>query len=405
MGSRYMPHIGMVALASQQYLAIAFIYSAIPVVLRANGASLQLVGLYGMALFAFTVNFLWAPVVDRWSLNRLGLRRSWILMTQVGTATVLTVMAFLNPRTDFVPIFLVSLALAAIAATQRIATLGYIAEVLDSGERPLGATLLGWGRVIGHVIGGAVCLQLIGIFGWRPALLGLALLLAAFAAWVFGIPEPLVRKDRRRQPERLSILTILRNNGLWSTAATIAPGVIGIAVAFAMMQLRLVDLGFAAAEIGWIGALSDALTYTIVAPLTGAILKRMAPHRGVIWGCAVLAISFGALAIVDRYVDVRVSAVVSVGIVFVALAVQHVTFTNWFLGLARPGKAGTDVTFLTSVMAASALVGFAVSGFIGARLGYGVTLLLPGLGYALSALLAATFLRSADLTAQRVAAD
>lgn len=145
MASRYMPHIGMVALASQQYLAIALIYSAIPVILRGNGASLELVGLYGTVFFAFTVNFLWAPVVDRWSLNRLGLRRSWIVLTQIATTTVLAVMAFLNPKTDFVPVFLVSLALATVAATQRIATLGYIAEALGSGERPLGAALLGSG--------------------------------------------------------------------------------------------------------------------------------------------------------------------------------------------------------------------------------------------------------------------
>ncbi|GLR89705.1 hypothetical protein GCM10007857_64190 [Bradyrhizobium iriomotense] len=159
MGSRYM-YIGMVALASQQYLAIAFIYSAIPVILRGNGASLELVGLYSTVFFAFTVNFLWAPVVDRWSLNRLGLRRSWILLTQVATTAVLAAMAFLNPKTDFVAIFLVSLALATVAATQRIATLGYIAEALDSSQRSLGAALLGWGRVIGHVIGGAVCLPI-----------------------------------------------------------------------------------------------------------------------------------------------------------------------------------------------------------------------------------------------------
>lgn len=126
----------------------------------------------------------------------------------------------------------------------------------------------------------------------------------------------------------------------------------------------------------------------------------MTPHQGLIWGCAVLAIDFGALAIVDRYVDVRLSAVASVGIVFAALAVQHITFTNWFLGLARPGNAGTDVTFLTSVMSAFALVGFAASGFIAARFGYGVTLILPGLGYALSALLAAALLRESDTAAR-----
>ncbi|MGY8683134.1 MFS transporter [Bradyrhizobium sp. UFLA05-153] len=399
MESRFMPHIGMVALASQQYLAIAFIYSAIPVILRGNGASLELVGLYGTAFVAFAVNFLWAPVVDRWSLNRLGLRRSWILVTQVASTTVLATMAFLNPKTDFVPVFLVSLALATIAATQRIATLGYIADTLDSGERPLGAALLGWGRAIGHVIGGAVCLQLIEIFGWRPALLGLTLLVAVFAGWVFAIPEPLLCKGRSRSPQHLSIFAMLRNNDLWTTAAFIAPGVIGIAVAFATVQLRLVDIGFAAADIGWIGALSNVVTYTIIAPLTSAILTRMAPHRGLIWGCAVLAIGFGGLSVIDHYLDVSVSAVASVGMVFAALAVQHVTFTSWFLGLARPGKTGTDVTFLTSVMSAFALVGFAASGFLAARLGYGVTLILPGFGYALSALLAAALLRQSDIAA------
>ncbi|MDF0516613.1 MFS transporter [Bradyrhizobium yuanmingense] len=401
MAIRYMPHIGMVALASQQYLAIALIYSAVPVILRANGASLQLVGLYSTAFFAFTVSFLWAPIVDRWSLNRLGLRRSWILLTQVVTTTVLAVMAFLTPKTDLVQLFLVSLALASVAATQRIATLGYIAEALDPGERPLGATLLGWGRVIGHVIGGAVCLQLIEIVGWRPTLLGLALLLAVFVGWVFAIPEPLLFKNQSRSPQRQSIF--LRNNGLLTTAALIAPGVAGIALAFAMVQLRLVDLGFAAADIGWIGAISNVLTYTIIAPLTTAILARTAPNHGVIWSCAVMAIGFGAFAIIDRYADVRVSAVASVGIVFAALAVQHVTFTNWFLALARPGKAGTDVTFLTSVMSAFALMGFAASGFITARFGYRVTLILPGLGYALSGLLAAGFIRAANPTPPRVA--
>ena len=73
---RYMRYGVIAALACQQYLAIAFIYAAVPVILRANGASLQLVGLFGTVFLAFAVNFLWAPVVDRWSLNRLGLRRS-----------------------------------------------------------------------------------------------------------------------------------------------------------------------------------------------------------------------------------------------------------------------------------------------------------------------------------------
>lgn len=397
MDRRYMRYVVIAVLACQQYLAIAFIYAAVPVVLRANGASLQLVGLFSTVFFAFAVNFLWAPVVDRWSLNRLGLRRSWILSTQAASAAVIAAMAILNPAVDFVPVLVVCLVLATLAATQRIATLGYVAEALDDRERPFGATLLGWGGAVGNAIGGAICLQLIELVDWRPVLFGFAVLLLAFAGWVFAIPEPARRADEAHPRRSVSILAIVRNESLWTTAALIAPGVFGVAVAFAMVQPRLVDLGFGAADIGWIGAAANVLTFTIIAPLTSAIVARVAPHRAVIWGCALLAIGFAALALLERYVGTGFAAVASVGTVFAALAVQHVAFTNWFLELARPGETATDVTFLTSVMSAVALVGFAASGFVAASFGYGVTLILPGIGYALSALIAAAFARSRQM--------
>ncbi|WP_166302504.1 MFS transporter [Bradyrhizobium sp. 2S1] len=389
-----MRYFVIVALACQQYLSIAFIYAAVPVILRSNGASLELVGLFSAVFFAFTINFLWAPVVDCCCLNRLGLRRSWILSTRALSAASMAVMAGLNPTADFVPVLMVCLALATLAATQRIATLGYVAEALATAERPFGAALLGWGGAIGNAIGGAVCLQLIEVVGWRPALLGFSLLLLVFAGWILAIPEPTPREDTASQPpSRLWIRAILRNQSLWTTAGLIAPAVLGVAVAFAMVQPRLVDLGFAAADIGWIGVLANVATFTIIAPLTSAMVARTAPHRAVVWGCTILALSFAGLAFIERYVGTGVSAVASVGIVFAALAVQHVAFTNWFLGLARPGETATDVTFLTSMMSAFALVGFAASGFIATKFGYGTTLILPGVGYALSALFAVATMR------------
>ncbi len=79
--STAMRNIAIFMLAFQQFLALTLIASVIPVVLRAKGVNLDLIGLFGAAMFAFTVNFLWAPVVDRYSLGPLGLRRSWLLAT------------------------------------------------------------------------------------------------------------------------------------------------------------------------------------------------------------------------------------------------------------------------------------------------------------------------------------
>lgn len=380
----------IVVLACQQYLAIALIYAAVPVILRANGAGLELVGLFSTVFFAFTVNFLWAPVVDRRSLGRLGLRRSWILATQAATAIVMAVLALLDPAADFVPVFAVCVALATLAATQRIATLGYVAEALGPAERAFGSALFGWGAAIGNAIGGAACLQLIEAVGWRPALLGFALLLLVFAACIPAIPEPTGRRDDPAvPPSRASVLGMLCSTRLWGTAVMIAPGVFGVAVAFAMVSPRLVDLGFAMSEIGLIGALANIATFTVIAPLTGVAVSRMPPRRGVVLACAVLAACFILLSAGDAAIGNQGGAIAAVGLVFAALAVQHVAFTTWFLALARPGEAATDVTFLTSAMSALAIAGFAASGFIAATFGYGMTLMLAGAGYALTALLVA----------------
>lgn len=387
----------IVVLACQQYLAIAMIYAALPVILRAHGASLELVGLFSTVFFAFTVNFLWAPVVDRYSLGRLGLRRSWILVTQAASAGVMAALAVLNPAVDFLPVFVVSVALATLAATQRIATLGYVAEALTGTERPFGMALFGWGAAIGNAIGGAACLQLIDAVGWKPALLGFAVLLLVFAVCIVAIPEPVGRRSSLPMaPLPTSLLRMLGNSRLWREMFRIAPGVFGAAVAFAMVSPRLVDLGFAATDIGLIGALANVAAFTVVGPLAGAVVSRVAPRQGAVLACRVMAACFVLLTIGDGAMGSRTAGIVAVGVVFSALAVQHVALTTWFLTLARPGETATDVTFLTSGMSALALAGFAASGFIAANFGYGTTLMLAGVGYAVTAVLLA--LRSASST-------
>lgn len=380
----------IVVLACQQYLAIALIYAAVPVILRAHGAGLELVGLFSTVFFAFTINFLWAPVVDRYSLGPLGLRWSWILATQIASAIAVGGLAILDPAADFVPVFVVSVALATLAATQRIATLGYVAEALGSTERPFGAALVGWGAAVGNVIGGAACLQLIDAVGWKPALLGFALLLAAFAIGIGAIPEPAIPRARVAAASlSASLPRLLRNGRLWAALFRISPAVFGVAVAFAMVSPRLVDLGFAASDIGLIAGLANVAAFSLVGPLTSAVVSRTTPRRGVTLVCAVLAIGFVLLMVGTGAAGSANTAIAAVGLVFGALAAQHVAFTSWFLALARPGEAATDVTFLASGMSALALAGFAASGFIATAFGYDMTLALAGGGYALTAILLA----------------
>lgn len=373
-------------LACQQYLAVSLIYAAIPVILRRNGAPLELIGLFGLVFFAFTVNFLWAPLVDRLPLTRLGRRRSWILAMQLASAAALAVTSLLDPARDFVAILGASVALATLAATQRIATLGYVAEALDAGERPHGAAAAGWGGALGNVIGGAACLYLVETVGWTPALSALALVMLAAAGAVAAIAEP---RPHGASAAAVPLLRTCLRADLWRAIAVIAPATVGVAVAFAMAQPRLVDLGLGLAGIGATVAAIHLLAFTVIGPVAARLSGRTTPLRAIVAGGLLLAPGFAALAVAGPALGAAGSALAAVLFVFCALAVQNIAFTTYFLALAGADAAATEVTFLTAAMSVLALVGFAASGFLAQSFGYGATLLAAAAGYAATAALAA----------------
>lgn len=374
------------ALACQQYLLVSLIYAAIPVVLRRDGAPLEVIGLFGMVFFAFTVNFLWAPLVDRHPLTRLGRRRSWLLATQAAGALAIAALAFLDPARDHAAILALCVLLATAAATQRIVTLGYVAEVLADHERSLGAAVVGWGGALGNVIGGAICLHLVEAIGWRPALLAIGAAILAFAAGLVAIAEP---RPAAAAAVRQPVLRFLARREAWRAIGVIAPATLGVAIAFAMVQPRLADLGYGLADIGTTIAATHLLAFTAIGPVAGLAARRVAPARGIAQGGIVLGAGFAALAFADGWLGPAAGALAAVVFVFCALAAQNVAFTGFFFSLARPSEEASDVAVLLAAMSALALVGFAASGFVAAVFGYAATLIVAAAGYGLTALLAA----------------
>ena len=373
------------ALACQQYLAISLIYAAIPVVLRQNGAPLELIGLFGIVFFAFTINFLWAPIVDRYSLTRLGRRRSWILAMQVATAATIAAAALLDPGRDQAAVLATSVVLATLAATQRVATLGYVSEALRDDERSIGAAVFGWGGALGNVIGGALCLYLIDTIGWRPALSALAAAMLAFSAVIVAIAEP---RATAPASSGIPLLRTFRRQDIRGAIIIVAPATFVVAVAFAMIQPRMVDLGFGAANIGVTIAAAHVLAFTLVGPIAAPLVRRMTPLRSIAVGGVSIAPGFVALTLFDGALGAGGSALAAVVFVFCALAVQNIAFTTYFFSLAGSRDAATEVTFLTAAMSALALLGFIASGFVAGILGYAATLGIAAMGYVVTAALA-----------------
>lgn len=369
-----------------EYSAISLTYAAVPVVLRANGAPLEALGYFGTLIFAFVICLVWAPVVDRFQLTVAGRRKSWIGITQFLTAVLIAGLAMLDASAQSVwTIFAMCFAIAIVAATQRIAVLGYMAENLKPRERGYGATAAGTGGAVGHLIGGAFALFLIEQLGWQTALNIFAGVIALCGVAVAFVKEPEQHIDVRSQSG--ASWSILNSRRVWLALLLLAPASMGLAAAYAMSEPRLVDLGFGLTEVGLVAGLANLATFVCIGPLTSIFIRDREPMRAVSLILLVSALAF-ALAATFGFVHPTAGGVVGIVVIFAAFSAKHVAITSFFMSLARPNSAGTDLTALSAGQSLLAMPGFIASGYLAASAGHQAPVLLAVLGCLISGLVA-----------------
>ena len=136
-------------------LPLFYIYQLIPAWLRSENVDLKTIGLFALVGIPYNWKFLWAPVFDRYTLPFLGLRRGWMLVTQLGCMLFMFSMAFLNPQQSTFLIACSAAILAFFSASQDTVLDAYRRELLPDRELGLGnAMYMNGYRVMAFVPGG-----------------------------------------------------------------------------------------------------------------------------------------------------------------------------------------------------------------------------------------------------------
>lgn len=105
--------------------------------LRDEGTELAAIGFLSWVGLAYSLKFVWAPLLDRVELpvlGRLGKRRSWILLSQAGVIAGLVAMIAIGPGGGLVLFGAFALVVAFSSATQDIAIDAWRIEVSRSAE-------------------------------------------------------------------------------------------------------------------------------------------------------------------------------------------------------------------------------------------------------------------------------
>lgn len=136
--------------------------------LKESGLRIDEITLLAGAVMTYSLKFVWAPLVDRWKLpllGRLGLRRSWLLVAQVGVIIGLLGMAAVAPGaiTVFVALTLFT---AFAGATQDILIDAYRIEIAPpEAQASLAATYI-LGYRLALIVSGAMALIMADHMSW-----------------------------------------------------------------------------------------------------------------------------------------------------------------------------------------------------------------------------------------------
>lgn len=148
-------------------LPLALVMGTLQAWFRDSGIDIKSISLLGAVGLPYTYKFLWAPVLDRFTLPFLSKRRGWILLSQIGLIITILAMSTGNPTVSPGVLATLAVILAILSATQDMAIDAYRAEILRPDERGLGAALATEGYRIAMLASGAMGLILADHIGYQ----------------------------------------------------------------------------------------------------------------------------------------------------------------------------------------------------------------------------------------------
>lgn len=387
----------MVFLGFSAGLPYLLVFSTLTAWLTEAGVSRTAIGFFAWVGITYSVKVFWAPVVDRlaipWLTRRLGKRRSWILVGQLGIVLGLLGIAQTGLAGELTKVVLLALLVAFSSATQDIAIDAYRIEAVAMDYQGAMSAAYIFGYRTALLAAGAGALYLAEYYSWPVSYLTMCALMGIGVLTVLLIREPdqietgeAVRREQRvidflarsqHQPEWL------RQLQTWLIGAVVCPfvdffqrnGRFALVILLFIALFRLsdiamgimanpfyLDLGFSKAEIASIAKLFGFFMTIAGAALSGVLIVRWGVFWPLLIGAVAVALTnllFALLAIMEPQI-IWLAVVISADNVSGGIA--STAFVAYLSSLTNRAYTATQYALFSSLMT---LPGKFVSGFSG----------------------------------------
>ena len=148
-------------------LPISLVSSTLQAWFADAGLSIWVTGLMSLISVPYLYRFLWAPLLDRYSLLNLGKRRSWILLMQVLISIGLYLLSGCSPHHSPWIMAGLTLCIATCSATQDAAIDAHRTEYLSLPLHGLGASIATLAYRLALLVSGGLALVIAQNYGWQ----------------------------------------------------------------------------------------------------------------------------------------------------------------------------------------------------------------------------------------------
>ena len=182
-------------------IPLGFAATAIATQMRRQGVSATAIGAFVGAIY-LPWAFKWAvgPIVDVFSSDRFGRRRSWIIAMQLAMVASLFLLQWVGLGAGIKVLTTLIIVHNIFAATQDVAIDALAVGTLKADERGMAGGLTFAGAYLGQAVGGAGALYLVKYIGFSNTYFFVAAaILAVTLLVVLPLQEPVVARVSRRR--------------------------------------------------------------------------------------------------------------------------------------------------------------------------------------------------------------
>ncbi len=340
--------------------------------MKKEGIDLSLIGLTNLLAIPYSVKFIWAPFLDRYTISFFGRRRGWLLIAQTALTLSILGMGLANPKDT--PLMLVAAALMVtfFSASQDIVVDAYRREDLADEELGMGSALYVLGYRIGMLLSSGGGLIMADYMSFNMVYIIIAACMLPAIVTTLLTPEPRVAERPVTMVEAVIAPLVeyfRRREALWMLAFILLYK-IGDIMAGNITTPFYMDMGFSLTEIGAITKLLGFWAVIGGASLGGAMMLRLGINRS-LWIFGFLqAISTAGFAVLARIGHSIPALSAVIGFENISAGMGTAAFMAFMASITNKKFTATQYALLTSFMAFGRDVLSAPTGFLAKTLGW-----------------------------------